>query len=986
MMVMRPSQLTDFEKAINEAKHFVERGKPDAIASVCRPLLSSVGSAEVDHAVGVLLKLLLRHGSASSVAAIEADAFPLDRLQKGWNPQNVSVAYLCWKYRITILPEQQPDPEQAKTLVAAAEALWPHVDEASRLLHGLYVKLANAYAALGNVQALQGLGVNLLAGPMNDERQRTALQRIIKQLQQLRASLEIAVLLQQFLARSEQDPGQAEVVLTAVAALRELAQTLSDFKRLMSFLALVVEWLTSAGADLCDKRIALTMIRCADFEGLHTLLPHLLAHVQDITARTTLLAVLEHLRRYDLLGDAVHSFERIYREDPGDATAALLFARSLPEADSVHTGVEDLFRAARQEVAGYDEAVIKAAWLFFGRKGQFDKIISWFDAHPLNDRKKADFLLNRAHAATERPSLPYCIEGADAERLCLDDTGTLATLLTPLVHATNGDLSYNAQPSRDELRGRLHGIEEAVNQVTAQKGSLTPSTCLSIARELNQAATIHLRDTIAERHAAPIAVGPQYGRLDVARMTDVFETLHRVALELSQYGIMAALHDAPLTDVRDLCQLAELHAQSAFALGQPQASEVVLQAIHAHRVAPALILRLLERCALQRGDLRTAEQHIVGQVIQEGEILAIEPFDIWSQKATSGCDVLVDEQSWKGTFEYRDSQGSLHQAPHEVPATRIQLFRVAALRIRDSELLISQRGAIPHPHPWHLRHVYGYPRRSSIYINHGEGGCRLRPARESLQLCEPLVVLFNMDALHYRNYYHWMLLILTRVAILLDHGFFEDRRLLLPVELSEWMKQSLDLLGLPEERIRYFSAAQEVFIENALLAGSVEFAAAALIKPVQRRLWAAAGVDPTTSRGSLPVWLSRRRQHLRHLANTDAAEALARQLGFHVVEPESLSLKDQVRLCAEAKAVAGPDGASLTNLMFARPGTPVLGLVNENNNYPTFVDLCAVMDLPQRWLFGRSDQRKAWWGLHHEPYEVETTVLEQELRRLVAPR
>ena len=198
------------------------------------------------------------------------------------------------------------------------------------------------------------------------------------------------------------------------------------------------------------------------------------------------------------------------------------------------------------------------------------------------------------------------------------------------------------------------------------------------------------------------------------------------------------------------------------------------------------------------------------------------------------------------------------------------------------------------------------------------------------------------------------------------------------------MKVSLALVGLREDRILYYTAEQEVLVDDALLVSSVEFAAAPLIKPLQRRLWEAAGIAPAASRSGPPVWLSRRRQHLRHLANTDAVEALAQGLGIRVVAPESLSLKDQVRLCAEAKSIAGPDGASLTNLIFASPGTPVLGLVNENNNYPTFVDLCMVMDLPQRWLFGRADPRKAWWGFPHEPYEVELTVLEYELRRLVA--
>jgi capsular polysaccharide biosynthesis protein len=171
-----------------------------------------------------------------------------------------------------------------------------------------------------------------------------------------------------------------------------------------------------------------------------------------------------------------------------------------------------------------------------------------------------------------------------------------------------------------------------------------------------------------------------------------------------------------------------------------------------------------------------------------------------------------------------------------------------------------------------------------------------------------------------------------------------------------------------------------------MVLGPVEFAAAPLVRSLQRRLWAAAGVDSKSREPQRPVWLSRRHQHRRYLANSDAIEAMAQRLGFEVVVPESLSLVDQVRLCAHASAIAGPEGANLTNLMFARPGTRVLGLVPENNNYPTFVDLCAVADLPQRWIFGRTDPRKSWWGGYHEPFEVDMAVLERELQWLVGTR
>ena len=196
---------------------------------------------------------------------------------------------------------------------------------------------------------------------------------------------------------------------------------------------------------------------------------------------------------------------------------------------------------------------------------------------------------------------------------------------------------------------------------------------------------------------------------------------------------------------------------------------------------------------------------------------------------------------------------------------------------------------------------------------------------------------------------------------------------------------SLELIGLPAERMLRYSGNQEVLVDNAWVVSSVEYAAAALMKPLQRRLWAAAGVDPH-GEGSRAVWLSRRQEPQRYLANTDAIEALARHLGFDVVNPGTLSLLDQVRLCAGAKIIAGPDGANFTNLLFARPGTRVLTLMVAGGgaDLETWLDMCVMGDLPQRWIFGREDPRKAWWGFHEEPYEVDMAVLERELRKLMA--
>jgi hypothetical protein len=987
MSPLLPYAAAELIRVIAEAKACIRHGEPDLLPAMCRELLPWAGQDDVDQALGTILKLLLGHATTTSIAEIESEAFPINRLRKGWNPQGVSIAYLSWKYRQAFPPERDPHIAQVQALALTAQALWPHLDESTRLLHGLYVKLATVHGTLGHVESLRKLSDELLSGPLQHERQQTGLLRIIKQLQRLGTTLEIENILEQLLARSENNPLWVEATLTAVAALRALAKRLSDLQRLESLIGRMVESLKDAGYALCDKRLISALINCADFDRLHKLLPNMVANLDNVGVGSTLLSVLDQLLSYGVHQEIGDYIARVYRQDPGDPMAVLIFAKFLAQQGMSHTDIAALFAVVRRDTPQHDKAILWIATLYY-KLGEYDQVTSWLDAHPLNEPEKSRSLLNRVRAATDRPSLPYTVDTADGERINLNALGSLGPLLKPLAEVLNGDLSYRNQSSLAGLSSDLSGVILAIKSAMEGDSNVVPFDFLNAARELTRAATFHLRDMVIQQRASPIVLGPQYGVLDIARIVELFKTMHRAAIMLSQYGIEAALRGAPLADVRHLCQLAEIRIQSELALGETQTSEEVFQALRIQQVCPGFVQRLLERCALNRGDVRAAETIVAGQSEMCGEIFSLVPFNTWARLEAVGSETLVHPEPWEGTFEYLDSQGILHQAQHEVPATQVDLLHVQRLRVRDTEILIGSKGSIPRPHPWHFRDAYGYgyPRPSSICLNRGQGGCRLRVSEEREHITEPVVALVNMDGPYWRNYFHWMILILTRVSLLIDQGVFEHRRFLVPVELSGWMMASLAMVGLPEERMLRYTAKQEVLVDDAMVVGPVEFAAAPLVKSLQRRLWAASDVDPAGGESGPPVWLSRRHQPRRYLANSDSIEALARQHGFIVASPESLGLIDQVRLCAYATAIAGPDGACLTNFMFARPGTRVLGLVPESNNYPTFIDLCAVANLHQRWIFGRTDPRKSWWGGYHQPFEVDMAVLERELQWLVGNR
>jgi capsular polysaccharide biosynthesis protein len=62
------------------------------------------------------------------------------------------------------------------------------------------------------------------------------------------------------------------------------------------------------------------------------------------------------------------------------------------------------------------------------------------------------------------------------------------------------------------------------------------------------------------------------------------------------------------------------------------------------------------------------------------------------------------------------------------------------------------------------------------------------------------------------------------------------------------------------------------------------------------------------------------------LADEQQLEAFLSAAGFDVVHLEDTPWIEQIRLFQHARVIAGPHGAGLSNLVFARPGTIVIEL------------------------------------------------------------
>ena len=101
-----------------------------------------------------------------------------------------------------------------------------------------------------------------------------------------------------------------------------------------------------------------------------------------------------------------------------------------------------------------------------------------------------------------------------------------------------------------------------------------------------------------------------------------------------------------------------------------------------------------------------------------------------------------------------------------------------------------------------------------------------------------------------------------------------------------------------------------------------------------------------SARFSPLVYVSRRDAAFRRVRNEAEVEALLAGFGFESYALTELSFREKAALFSGARAVVGPVGAGLANIMFCAAGTPLIELLPHNLVVPDYLDLTARLDMP----------------------------------------
>ena len=183
------------------------------------------------------------------------------------------------------------------------------------------------------------------------------------------------------------------------------------------------------------------------------------------------------------------------------------------------------------------------------------------------------------------------------------------------------------------------------------------------------------------------------------------------------------------------------------------------------------------------------------------------------------------------------------------------------------------------------------------------------------------------------NYYHWMVEVLPKLALLEENNIDYDR--IFVSQFLPFMRQTLDLFGIKQEKI--FEAQSNTYIEaQELIVPSAPalscYTPKWIIEYLREKLMLKSEQVVSDLFFSKRVFVSRKKASYRRIINEDAVFGLFEKEGFVRYYLEDLTILEQVYLFHNAEIIVAPHGAGLVNLIFAEPHALIIELFQEHED------------------------------------------------------
>jgi tetratricopeptide (TPR) repeat protein len=203
-------------------------------------------------------------------------------------------------------------------------------------------------------------------------------------------------------------------------------------------------------------------------------------------------------------------------------------------------------------------------------------------------------------------------------------------------------------------------------------------------------------------------------------------------------------------------------------------------------------------------------------------------------------------------------------------------------------------------------------------------------------------------------YFHWMFDILPRIELLKKSGLdLEQIGYFLISNKLPFQQESLELLGIPQNKILKIEDYQHIRAKK-LIVPSFQGIIAWMTKNACKFLRDTficeeklRNLQPTKK-----LYIRRNQASNRRLINEDELIDLLKKYDFEAVNLESMTIKQQAELLAQAKVIISPHGSGLTNLVFCQPGTKVIEILSPYYVYHCYWLVSNLVGLEYHYILG----------------------------------
>ncbi len=218
-----------------------------------------------------------------------------------------------------------------------------------------------------------------------------------------------------------------------------------------------------------------------------------------------------------------------------------------------------------------------------------------------------------------------------------------------------------------------------------------------------------------------------------------------------------------------------------------------------------------------------------------------------------------------------------------------------------------------------------------------------------------------VDAVWYHWLFNWCPRMLLVKQLRPDLFAAPDVRFVVhPNAMLEPYRAVLDTFGLADDRFLVIDPARDYRLEEACLVSFPDQNKLYpdLIRRFSRHLHDAFGTARASATDGAKRGVFASRQALpppkRRIANFDAIEPVLRRFGLEIASLGAMPAREQARLFHQAGIVVGTHGSDLSNILFCKPGTPIVVIENRfsvaHNLHVGLLKLAEVLDLDYRLL------------------------------------